>query len=417
MREDGEDLEAEIGYLLHDVPIVLPTDLIAFGCMELADVLEYGFLSLLLIGVGALLLGQVLGQPILLAYVETGSMAPTMQPGDGFIAVPAAVTPPPEHGDIIVFEAQELHGGGLTTHRVVNRTEAGYITRGDANPFTDQAGVEPPVSESQIVAEALRINGEVVVIPDLGTGIRTIQESLSGVAGLITATLSIGVLFESAGTAQSLVWIGIGVIGVGVIADAVTSNRRTSRSERRSNYIKTSTFLLGLVLIVITPATASMVLSSGTTSFDIVSSQAPNEDPFVIGVGDEATIKYRMLNDGFIPVLTVIEPNHPDLSVKRSVFIVPGQSAEVTLLTVQAPESTGAYSRSISEWRYIPILPRSVILFLHGIHPYIAMAVIDIVLVILALSVGLVTIGLQPLRLRSEDRNITLVQRLKRRFL
>ena len=35
-----------------------------------------------------LILGSVLGQPITLGYVETESMSPTLEPGDGFIAVP-----------------------------------------------------------------------------------------------------------------------------------------------------------------------------------------------------------------------------------------------------------------------------------------------------------------------------------------
>ncbi|MFW6382630.1 MAG: S26 family signal peptidase, partial [Haloferacaceae archaeon] len=37
----------------------------------------------------SLVVGQFLGQPILLSYVETGSMQPTLDPGDGFIAIPA----------------------------------------------------------------------------------------------------------------------------------------------------------------------------------------------------------------------------------------------------------------------------------------------------------------------------------------
>jgi signal peptidase I len=82
-------------------------------------------------------LGQLPGQPILLSYVATGSMEPTMDAGDGFVAVPSAVTGPPSEGDVVVFDARELHDGGLTTHRVVDETDEGDVTKGDANPFTD----------------------------------------------------------------------------------------------------------------------------------------------------------------------------------------------------------------------------------------------------------------------------------------
>lgn len=36
----------------------------------------------------ALIAGQLLGQPVLFSFVETGSMQPTLDPGDGFIAIP-----------------------------------------------------------------------------------------------------------------------------------------------------------------------------------------------------------------------------------------------------------------------------------------------------------------------------------------
>ncbi|GAA0217875.1 signal peptidase I [Halobaculum roseum] len=385
--------------------------------MKLSDALQNLVLLLLVLGAGALLFGQAAGQPVLLGYVETGSMEPTLEPGDGFIAVPAALTPPPEEGDVVVFDAQELQGGGLTTHRVVGETEEGYITRGDANPFTDQESVEPPVPESRIVAEALQVNGQVVVIPNLGTGVLAIQGVATGAIGVVMSTLNLGALLQGAGPAQSLVWVGIGLIVVSLVTGSAGSDRRTSRSRSRKDYVRTSTFLLVIVLIVVAPATASMVVASGTTSFDIVSSQSPNDNPLVVGAGAETTIEYRVINDGFVPTLTVVEPQHPDLSVSQSVFVVPARSERTTTLRIRAPEETGAYSRAIGEWRYIPVLPRSVILSLHAVHPYVAIAAIDLFLAGVAVTLGLLSVGAGPIRLRSTGRNITMVQRFKRRFL
>ncbi|QIB75504.1 signal peptidase I [Halogeometricum borinquense] len=386
--------------------------------MKLGDGIQYGVLIILIVAVGAMLFGQVLGQPVLLGYVETGSMEPTMEPGDGFIAVPAVFTPPPEPGDVVVFQATELHNGGLTTHRIVRRTDEGYITRGDANPFTDQDGVEPPVMESQIVAEALQVNGQVVVIRDLGTVSQIVQGPLVGTIGLIGSAIGSSGLLAGGSSAQSLVFLGVGLIIVSIVFDSVTGSRpRAKRSRRRSNYIKTTTFLFILSLLVLAPATASMVVPSGANTFNIVSSEAPNDDPLVIGVGAEATIEYRVINDGFVPILTVIEPQHPELAISRSVFTVSSRSNETTTLTVQAPDATGSYSRAIKEWRYLPVLPRSVILSLHAIHPYVAIAAIDLLLLIGTVAFGLIAVGVGPIRLRSTARNITTIQELKRRFL
>jgi len=115
----------------------------------------------------ALIAGQLLGQPVLFSFVETGSMQPTLDPGDGFIAIPTALAGDVGIGDVVTFDAQEIEGGGLTTHRVVEETERGYVTRGDNNPFTDQDAGEPVVQDADIVAVALSVGGSVVVIPHL----------------------------------------------------------------------------------------------------------------------------------------------------------------------------------------------------------------------------------------------------------
>jgi len=60
----------------------------------------------------ALVAGQALGQPVGLSYVETESMSPTMEPGDGFVPVPTHVAGPIEEDDVVVFKAEELRRGG-----------------------------------------------------------------------------------------------------------------------------------------------------------------------------------------------------------------------------------------------------------------------------------------------------------------
>lgn len=75
--------------------------------------------TLLVVFLVSVIAGAILGQPILLAFVETGSMSPTLEPGDGFVAIPSQLSGEIQQNDVIVFEAQHLNGGGLTTHRVV----------------------------------------------------------------------------------------------------------------------------------------------------------------------------------------------------------------------------------------------------------------------------------------------------------
>ncbi|WP_336021592.1 signal peptidase I [Halobellus salinisoli] len=382
-----------------------------------SDAVQWVILIVVLLAAGSLVFGQLLGQPILLAYVETGSMSPTMEPGDGFVAIPSAIADPPEEGDVVTFDAQELQGGGLTTHRVVGRTDAGYVTQGDANPFSDQDGEEPPVQRSQIVAHALQVNGEVVVIPNLGTGVLAIQSVLTGVLSATGSLPGIRAFTSGEFSAQALVWAGGGIIVVSFLLDTFGSSRATSqRSRRRGDYIENVTVVLVVLAVVLVPATASMALSSGTTTFDVVSSQSPTDDPFVIATGDTDSINYSVYNDGYVPMLTVVEPGHHSIEVSEPVHYVSPRSNTSMQLFVTAPPETGAYERSVSQSRYLPILPRGLILSLHGVHPWLAIAAIDGILLVGTLALSVLTIGFSPVRLRSTARNISLLDRLRRRF-
>lgn len=381
--------------------------------MNLRSVAQYVFIVFVVLIVSSLLLGQLLGQPILLGYVETGSMAPTLEPGDGFIAIPAAIAGTPESGDVVVFQAQELHDGGLTTHRVVRETADGYITKGDANPFTDQDGAEPPVTRAQIVAHALQINGEIVVIPNLGTGAETVRGAVTGFLNLIPTGGDGSGVFSG----QSLIWIGVGLLVISFAIDTGGKPHETARRTRSRQSVQKPWFILAILLLaVLFPATASMVLPAGTVQFDIVSSSNPSEDPFVIQAGGSTQVEYRAFNDGYVPVVLIVEPETEGVVVDQSTMFLSPRSKKTTQLTISAPEETGAYRRQISESRYLPVLPVGVIKSLHDVHPYLAVAAVDGVLSIVTTLLVVVVLGLEPIRLRSTDRNLSIVDRLKRLF-
>ncbi|SNR32076.1 signal peptidase I [Halorubrum vacuolatum] len=167
------------------------------------------FAVIALIVVIALVIGQLTGQPVLLGYVTSESMSPTLEAGDGFIAVPAFAAGEIRSGDVVVFDAVELQGGGLTTHRVVEVTDEGYVTRGDNNPFRDQEGDEPLVTDDRIVATALQVNGQVVRIPGFGTGIETVTGAAE--SAQLTAATALGVFVVTLFVAGLL--SGAGIVG------------------------------------------------------------------------------------------------------------------------------------------------------------------------------------------------------------
>ncbi|WP_080505793.1 signal peptidase I [Halomicrobium katesii] len=147
----------------------------------------------------AFVLVSVFGQIAPISYVNSGSMAPALSTGDGFVAVPAAVADDPEPGDVIVYRSQEIEAGGLVTHRIVARTDEGFVTKGDANPVTDQQAGEPPVSRDRIVAQVFAVDGRVVSLSGLGTVSMTIRSAVrASPLGLPPASMELLVLAAGA---------------------------------------------------------------------------------------------------------------------------------------------------------------------------------------------------------------------------
>mgnify|MGYP000238671031 CR=1 FL=1 len=365
--------------------------------------LSRGATALLAVVVVSLVAGSILGQPILLSYVETGSMQPTMEPGDGFVAVPSAVAGDVSEGDVVVFRAEEVQGGGLTTHRVVGETDQGYVTRGDNNPFTDQDGGEPPVKDAQIVAKALQVNGQVVVIPHLGTVVMGFQGALE------TAQIRLATLF---GTRSLLGTQGLATLlfALSAVAYAVDwyltgggSRRRRERSTGRNDGTSARLVLAGFALLVVLAATAAMVVPAGTQEYGVVSAEFDSENPTVIRQGTSSNLTYAVPNGGLVPVHVYLEPASEGVDVSPGHLRVDGQTSANATLTLHAAADTGYYRRFVAEHRYLGVLPGGAIDWLYRIHPWAPIVAIDALLGGLVYASGAAVLGQGRIRDRRRD--------------
>ena len=364
----------------------------------------------------AMLVGQQLGQPILLGFVVTGSMSPTLEPGDGFVAVPPAFAGEIEAGDVVTFDARELEGGGLTTHRVVGETDEGYITQGDANPFTDQDGPEPPVQESQIAAVAWQFDGDVVTVPRLGAVAMALQGALGALIGLL-GVLPGGDSIAGGNAGSAMIGAGAVLLLYSFASDLLGGDTRAgrSRSRDRDGAIR-ATFVLAIILVLIlVPATASMVVPSGTNDVTIVSSQSPSGSPTVIERGGTQTLEYNVTNNGYVPTVVFIEPASTGVEVGETTHaLYRGQSADTTA-TLYAPEETGVYYRAVSERQYVGVLPVPVIAALHAVHPWVAIAAINGFISAIVTGLFAIAVGFRPLRFRDAGRDTTLAETVRRK--
>jgi signal peptidase len=375
--------------------------------------LASGALTLLLaLVLGSLLLGSLLGQPVLLGFVETGSMAPTLAPGDGFVAVPTAVDDDIEEGDVVVFHAKEVDGGGLTTHRVVDETEEGYVTKGDANPVTDQDGAEPPVQRGQIKATALQVGGEVVVVPKLGGAVVGVQDAIAGLQrrlAVITGTRS---LLGTQGLAYLLFGVGVLAYAASVLFARGDGRERRERT-REDGTVDYRLLLIGLTVVLVAAATAGMTLGGGTQELAVVSSSSDAPGVGVIPTGERENTTYTVPGAGVMPAVVFLEPGSDRIDVTpREVYVPPGETANATV-TIEAPESTGYYPQYLTEYRYPGVLPRETIRALYGIHPWAPIVVIDALLAIGFLGLGAALLGTGPVRVRTRE-SPTVLARIRR---
>jgi len=360
----------------------------------------------------ALVAGQALGQPVGPSYVETESMSPTMEPGDGFISIPTPVAGPIKADDVIVFEAEELHGGGLTTHRIVDRTDRGYITRGDGNPFTDQDGDEPPVREPQIVAKALEVNGQVVVIPGFGTGVERVQSGLATTQRHLAAAFGVRSLVDTRTLALSFF--------VGTLLWYVIGERRETQSSRhghdrsRETGVDTRLIIGGCALLLISTATAAMVVPAGTHEYGIVSASFDSEQSTVIPQGESAEVAYPVDNGGFIPTVSYIEPASEGVTVRPHTLTVQPRTTETATVQLDAPDKTGYYRRYVTEYRYLAVLPSPVIRSLYTVHPWLPIIAIDALIGGPFYLFGRTLVGTDRLRIRTRSRGVPVWTRLRR---
>lgn len=361
--------------------------------------------TVLLVGmILVMVIGQLLGQPLLFGFVTTGSMEPALSPGDGFIAVPPMLAGEPTPGDVVVYEAETIQGGGLTTHRIVGETEQGYVTRGDANPFTDQDGGEPYVTEDDIVAYALQINGGVVALPYLGTAV-------SGTRSTIAAP------FDFLGVDQTGTAMVFGGMILMLLAGATggATNRSTSRSQSRDELIAVWVVVLLAAMVVTTTATLAMVLPAGGYSIEVVVTDSPTANSQVVAPGETANITHETSNSGVFPTLVITDSPDPPVSVDPERAILGMNGQRTVHVQMDAPRETGEYTYSVRESRYLLILPVGVLGALHSIHPLVALLAVDLVVASFIVTVGIAIFGTGFLRMRSSP-NVPLKVRIRRKL-
>lgn len=372
--------------------------------MNFETVLTHVLTVVLLFLVLTLSLGYFLGHPMLLSYAESDSMEPAINEGDGFFLVPSQIAGSVNVDDVVTFQAEHVHGGEITTHRVISETEAGYVTKGDANPFTDQDAGEPAVTDAQVVGKVVTFGSEPVTIPGLGTFVEGTRSAVGSLQRFIVSSLGTSALRGTQGLAYILFGAGALLFFIALVfGGAGRYVRKKARNKERDEVFSTWTVVLVAAFFIVLVLTATMLTQGGSTKYEMVSSESNPDTPRVVPSGESVERKYVLTNPGYIPVVSFVEPGSRGVEVNeeyRENYLRGNETVNATV-TFMAPDELGYYPMYVVEHRYFAVLPPPMIRGLYGIHPWVPLAVINGLIAGTFVVFSAILVGTKPVRKRT----------------
>jgi len=285
----------------------------------------------------------------------------------------------------------------------VDETDQGYVTKGDANPFTDQDGGEPYVTQDGILSEALTVGGNVVTVPRLGTAVEMVRGAVAGLLALV----GIGTAAGTQISGVALFVFGIALLVAASLDGRTGPNERNrSRSRKRESVMDARLVLVAFVALVLLPA--NFVMVGGTGAQEVSTTGAVEAEEVGETVDREVTVR----NDGFVAMLVILEPRD-DAEVSQRVIELPAGETTTVTATTPVPEPGVERTDRIEEHRYFLLLPASVIEGLHSTAPVLALVAVNTVLLtgVAGLVVGL--LGYGKVRIREKERRTPYTKRLR----
>jgi len=351
---------------------------------------------------------QFIGQAWGWTMVSGRSMKPALEHGDFIFVVPyfSSKSGLPEAGDIIAFEDEQ---GNRVVHRIVDTTEQGYVTKGDANPDADQEGGQPLVTLARIHGTAASFGSQVMRIPVLGS------LALRVVSGGVRLAVIIGVL------------TAVGVLLVLYFREGQRRRPRPRLKLRPEGGVKgfysRHKILLkysGITIIGALILMSAMVRMSSTMDFCYGVSQARQSQPMatsggvsfgVITVGSEQSRNLKVTSNYPITMVTIFVDGDDALTFPRNPAVIPPrQDMEVKALVAGREDNIGTHATPVTLLVLPPVLPGKALYQLAQYHQLLAMFGTSVVLM-LALTIPA---GVAEHRLGRERRS-QMIRKLRQR--
>lgn len=271
--------------------------------------------------------------PVRPFYATSDSMAPTIESGDLYFVLETSSV---GTGDVIAYESPAR---GVVTHRVVAVGNGGFVTRGDANPSTDQAAGTPLVDRSAVIGRVVTLGGRSAVLPGAGSWLSWAADHR----------------------------IGLGAIGLVLLVASSILGRGARVRSRDVLYVGD----LIVPLVVGGVLVAGFLVAWGSSTHDVtfVATQGAATAAKAIPVGEPA-VRTVSVDVATPPFSTALVETEGMALLDRSV-----DGTAVTLrVELPAVGSPGPYAGRVHVAAYPATLPRSVLADLHAVHPLVALA-------------------------------------------
>jgi len=327
------------------------------------QIISYAFLLFILGLVSTAALGTaILKQPFLMVPIRSNSMYPLMERGDAVFILPvdsSKVTT----GDIIVFrpEGGSLEAQGWIMHRVVGgNINVGFITKGDANEYTDQEhGDAKTVKPDSIAARAVTLVGHPLRVRLLGYPSLWLEQYSSSPYALPGC---------------------LGAVALLLIITELKNKRRAKRNKDVPAYIIYPA--AGMVICLLLVATQIAASSFITLQYEVSPAGRGVMTGSAVGIlqqGDEYTQELVTVTGyGFLPMVASITSDDNQFIINKELFVTKPGAEERPSVTVVAGE-VGQYKSKVYVGMFIPTLPPVLIHKLAGMDFWLALGVVSLI--------------------------------------
>lgn len=336
----------------------------------------------------SVLFGTFLDRPVLVSYVLSNSMEPTLSEGDIIFINPFVFNP--GKNDVIIFKS----GKDYVVHRIMAVTQSGFITKGDNNIATDQLNGKPNVKKEDIAGKIMVIGSWAVAIPHAGEYLKTLSTAIGrNKIGIIAILLILGLYLSTE-----------------------SEERKAKKRIRGRTALRLSFsfiyFLFSISILVIIALSMVMVTEERSIEYATTSGAGKIENWYFPGEVFQKELNIH--NYGKYPYIYKLEISSPRLSIEESTpFTLRSGEEKIIAATVHAPVETQLNTERIKIWKYLPLLHADAFEMLFSINPFLPVLVIDMELALILVIVYFMIGGQNEESIRLQTRSLSL-DRIKR---